>query len=143
MILDQSKRITKKALLEIPRRASGWDSTSGPYNWIWIVPTRHKHDSGYMFMALVGARATEVEASDPKVWQTEVECAGWCDDIEWHLPNAKRFGPNNGYALNIMRMDCEWPSGVVRAHVGQGYRIFVGADLSTIEVTIKEWPDDR
>lgn len=120
------KKITREALLALPRRY--WETPS-EYDSLYIVPTRKKHDSGYMMMAIVGIR------------KGKGEVAAWCDDICWGFPKSHPYGkmkPNRN--PHILRTDCIFPSGIIHMwasgeHYFQG--VFrVGASLSSTNVEL-------
>ena len=54
-------------------RARDWAEKS-TYQNIFVVPTRKKHDSGWMLMAIVGMLP-----------DGSYELAAWCDDICWNM----------------------------------------------------------
>ena len=69
--------IKRDELLKLPEKEITKVET---YEWIIVVPTRRKHDSGWRLMALIGGQ---------KVWDhyEPVELIGYCDDINWKFPN--------------------------------------------------------
>lgn len=67
-----------KELLALPQKPFNEIRT---YEYILIVPTRIKHDSGWRLMALIGG----TKEDDNKYRPTEL--IGYCDDINWILPD--------------------------------------------------------
>lgn len=122
------KSVNRKILLDLPGRK--WDQTT-VYDWLYVVPTRKRHDSGYMLQAIVG-----VCIADQKPL---AEIAAWCDDICWSFPLRHPYD-YNGRHKSIIRMDCEFPSGIFRIW-GSGEHYFrarfrVGASLSSTDVEL-------
>lgn len=127
--------IKRKALLALPHRK--WDEES-VYDFLWLVPTGKKHDSGYGLIAIVGHR-----------WRGDEEpfreIAAVCDDVCWTMPKRHPYGQGNfgdrrDNNVSILRMDCEYPSGIIRAWAsGEHYfrgKFKVGASLSSTDVTL-------
>jgi hypothetical protein len=79
--------MNRKELLSLPVKP--WDATR-LYDTILIVPTRKKHDSGYMCMAVVGCIKGE-----------PIEVAGYPDDVGW-------------ITTSDLRMDMTYPGGVAQ-----------------------------
>lgn len=112
-------KINRKNLLAQKQRA--WDKNS-TYDKIYIVPTRRKHDSGYMVMAIVGVTQLKTKI--------RYEIAGYCDDICW------KFQGLNSLDLEwAVRTDCEYPSGIIR--FWSNYCKFeVGCSLSSTDICL-------
>lgn len=51
------------------------------YESIIIVPTKYKHESGWKLMAIIGCGIDDDKHNIP------YEIAGYCDDINWIMPN--------------------------------------------------------
>ena len=116
-------KIIRKTLLTSPVR--DWADTSPHYDCLYLVPTGKKHESGYMSLALVGA------SLDAQGSGMDFQVAAYCDDVNWHIP------PKSHHYRANLRMDCEYPSGIVRAHLGDqrgGFR--VGRSLSSTSVWV-------
>lgn len=111
--MKKLEKITKKTLLSLPERK--WCEIK-KYNRILIVPTRKKHESGYMIIAIVGAN---FNGSD-----LMYEIAAYCDDICWDTSATGNLD---------VRMDCLYPSGVIQAW-SNDYSFEVGCSLSSTTV---------
>lgn len=111
---------TKKELLKMPHRK--WDDTSRKYDWVLLVPSGHKHDSGYMHVAIIGVWVEE------KKEKYEICCMP--DDITCYFPMLKLA--DRDYPL--VRMDCYYPSGIFRYH-GDG-KFTVNVALSSMDFFI-------
>ena len=83
----------KTELLKLPDRE--WGKRDKLYDSLLIVPTRLKHDSGYSCIAVIGC-----------IDDTPTEILAYPDDLE--MP---KIGTNNYMGL---RMDCSYPSGILR-----------------------------
>ena len=103
----------RKELLKLPVR--DWDKIT-TYNAILVVPSGKKHDSGYMWMCIIGV--------DEK--QNPVEIAACCDDIQWIIPEATEHD---------FRNDMYFPSGIIQFH-SYKYNFKVKASLSTTEIEL-------
>lgn len=109
---DES-RASRTGLLKAPVR--DWQ-THSTYKEIFVIPTRKRHDSGWMLMAIVGKKD-----------DGSYERAAWCDDICWHTETTHKE-----YA---MRTDCTYPGGIL--HFWNA-TFTVGSSLSSTDVTVKE-----
>ena len=111
--------LKRKELLSLPHKEN-YDIKE--YDFIIIVPTNRKHDSGWRLMALIGA-----EKIGKKYTPTEV--IGYCDDINLILPeNTSKYKPIRYDMLlsNCIRM---W------SHC---YKFAVGMCLSSTDIHIIE-----
>lgn len=130
-----AKVIRRDDLLKLPCRA--WDAAK-TYDFLYIVPTRKKHDSGYSLIAIVGVCLEDSGAQ----W---AEIAAYCDDVCWTFPTAHPYDRiREGQHHNIMRTDCLFPSGIFRIW-GSGEHYFtgrfrIGAALSSTTVELVVWP---
>lgn len=113
---------SRKELLKMPRRK--WDDTSREYDQILLVPASTKHDSGYMHIAVIGVYKENEEV--------KYEIAAYPDDISCLFKTIK-FGDKNQFEFARVRMDCLYPSGVLRYHAGEGH-FTVGAALSSVDI---------
>lgn len=105
-------RLNKKELLKLPHRK--WDDTEKRYNQIFLVPSGKKHSSGYMHIAVIGVY--EEEKKD------KYEITAYPDDISC-----------SNFVYPSVRMDCFYPSGVLRYH-GDGF-FTVSAAISSVTIT--------
>jgi hypothetical protein len=124
------KKVTRAALLALPERK--WDAVT-VYDFIYIVPTKRKHDSGWTLQAIIGA----VRQTGDLVG----EIAAYCDDVCWSFPLRHPYdGIKDGKHGMIMRTDCHWPSGIFRIWAsGESYfcgRFKVGCALSSTDVDL-------
>ena len=78
--------LKRKDLLSLPNKQ--WSEIK-TYESIIIVPTTHKHDSGWRLMAIIGCNKVDNKYNVP------VEIAGYCDDINFILP--KEEGGYNSF----------------------------------------------
>lgn len=108
--------IKRKELLALPPRKR-WDEKT-VYQSVYLVPSGKKHDSGYMCVAIVGVREHK-----------PIEIAAYPDDIGWSFPL--------GYKHESLRMDCEWPSGIIHAW-SYKYNFEVGYSLSSTVISLVE-----
>lgn len=92
-----------------------WQEKS-TYTDIFIVPTRKRHDSGWMLMAIVGLKADGT-----------YEQAAWCDDVCWNVASLKKD--------YTMRNDCTYPGGIIHYW---GANFTVGCSLSSTDITVTE-----
>ncbi len=116
-------KITHKALLSLPERP--WDEVS-TYDWLYLVPTRRKHESGFMQIAVVGV--TRIGEK----WISEI--AAYCDDVNWKF--TEETVPKSLFNLiPILRTDCEYPSGIMRFWRHKT-RFQVGVSISSVDVTL-------
>lgn len=114
-ISSNKNDITTKLLLKLPNR--GWDKET-IYDFLFIVPAKEMHDSGYRMQAIIG-----VNYKDDKTHEAEI--AAFCDDICWSFPKEHPYGkiwPNVN--KTIMRTDC-YPKGIFRIW-GSAEHYFVG-----------------
>lgn len=114
-----------KELMALPVRK--WDESGKEYDSLLLTSTRRKHDRGWATIAIIGLRNHQPE---------EIACA-CCDDIEWILPNMKRFGVGGWYSAGQFRTDCAFRSGAL--HVWKrGARFKVGNALSSTTIELVE-----
>lgn len=103
--------VTRERLLKAKVR--DWQKAT-TYEAIYLVPTRKKHDSGWMVMAIVGRNGNKYEV------------AAHCDDICWNFATDKKE--------HSMHTDCTFPGGIV--HMWDA-KFTVGTALSTTKVTVE------
>ena len=111
----------RKELLSLPHKAFAKVET---YNYIIIVPTPRTHDSGWRLMALVGCKAKG---------NNEVPCEliGYCDDINWILPDCIN---GNLHYKNILRTDMTL-SNCTRVW-SNNHMFQVGTCLSSVDIKV-------
>ena len=109
----RQNKASRTGLLKAKER--NWQEKS-TYKDIFVVPTRKKHDSGWMLMAIVGVLP-----------DGSYERAAWCDDICWDMQTTIRE-----YS---MRCDCTYPSGILHFW---GATFTVGVSLSSTTVTVTD-----
>ena len=124
-IPDNDKSITRKFILALPQRR--WDLVS-EYDYLYIVPTNHKHDSGYGLIAIVG------------VVNKQAEIAAICDDIGWTFPIKHPYKMDDKRNHMILRTDCLFPSKILRMWAsGEHYfkgKFRVGVNVSSTDVEL-------
>lgn len=81
MIIKDVKDYKRDELLTLPLKP--WSEIK-VYESIIIVPTRHKHNSGWRLMAIIGCNKVDNKYNIP------VEIAGYCDDINL-IPPTKGY----------------------------------------------------
>lgn len=99
--------LSKKELLKQPRRP--YSTTNTEYESILIVPTGNKHSSGFMSIAIIGV------AHNPDGTE-KYEICGEPDDISTVFPQNQFTHDNLMLTISTVRMDCYYPSGVLRYH---------------------------
>lgn len=128
--------ISNKYLLSLPQRK--WD-TKKIYDFLYFVPTKTKHDSGYGIIAIIGACYGEktipgvtslINFEVGKYKLSVIEIAAYCDDISWYMPESL---PSKQSAN--LRMDCEYPSGIIRAWHYE-FAFEVGVSLSSTDIRL-------
>jgi hypothetical protein len=123
---------SRKQLLKSPVR--DYKDVDKEYDQILLVPAGTKHDSGYMHIAVIGV--TDVQGGG----ETYEICA-WPDDITIRFPfydlglgiSAPKMLRGG---LPQVRMDCIYPSAVLRYH-GRG-KFKVTEPLSSVEILFEE-----
>jgi len=113
---------TQKELRRLPHR--DWDDVA-IYDSLILIPGRIKHDSGWQHIIIVGCKKRI----------PFVICTSCSDDLEWAMPDAVRFGPNNEHSLGQMRMDCLPISKAFHAWMNER-QFKVGPALSSIKIEI-------
>lgn len=102
-----------------------WDKKS-QYDAIFLVPTRKKHDSGWMLIAVVGEKLI---VTDNNTCRIDYEIAAYCDNVCWKVPNIEESVYWN------LHTDCDYPSGLMHFHL-DGYKFEVGPSFSSTEITL-------
>ena len=110
--------IKREELLNLPQKEFNKIEV---YDWIIVVPTRRKHDSGWRLMALVGGKKVG-KHYEP------VELIGYCDDINWRFPKNMNH--------NILRSDMTL-SNCIRFW-SNNHSFKVGTCLSSTDIEIIE-----
>ena len=108
--------INKKTIKKLPQR--DWDKIS-KYNYILIVPSGLKHDSGFMMQAIVGCKGDGT-----------FEVCGYPDDIVWDFTGFNQKFPSLG-----MRTDCSYPKGNMRFWRHE-IEFEVGVAMSSIDIKV-------
>lgn len=91
--------------------------TKSSYKEIFVVPTRKKHDSGWMCMAIVGVLPNGKYE----------KAAAYCDDIGWLFKTTSTY--------SSMRNDCTYPGGIL--HYWDA-TFEVGTALSSVTITVMD-----
>jgi len=104
-------KMNKTELLALPVRE--WASNT-IYDWLLIVPTRLKHDSGFACIAIIGCKGDE-----------PVEICAYPDDLQMPVI------PDNW----SVRMDCSYPKGILRFWSNR-YKFQVPRALSSTEIKL-------
>lgn len=115
--------IKKKELLSLPRRT--WDIET-EYDFVFIVPTGKKHDSGCSLIAIVGYNIETKSA----------EIAAICDDICWRFPIGHPY-ENRGPWI---RTDVYYPSNIIRMWISEEHyfkcKFKVGINVSSTDISL-------
>ena len=117
--------IKRDELLSLPNRA--WNEVK-QYESLIIVPTKHKHDSGWRLMAIIGCNKIDDCHNMPE------EIVGYCDDI--HVLSPDNSGLNK-FPINLIGLfQCDMLlSNCIRFH--SNYCNFeVGCCLSSTDVKL-------
>lgn len=101
----------KRELLALPVR--NWSSDTA-YDFLLIVPTRMKHDSGFTRVAIIG-------------------CLDGMPNCICAMPDDIMYPHQNGQ----LRMDCSYPSGVLRLWANS-YKLSVPLAVSSTEIKLIE-----
>lgn len=84
-MIDNICNAKREELLALPQKPFNEERI---YQYILVVPTKRKHDSGWRLMALVGGTKITDNIYKP------TELIGYCDDINWILPENKNNSKN-------------------------------------------------
>lgn len=109
--------MNKKELLSLPVKE--WKTIS-TYDSLYIIPTWKKHSSWFALMAIIWV-----------IDNKPVEIAWYCDDINWHIPDAEWYEVK----LAQIRTDMLYPSWIVQ--MWWCWTFTVWASLSSIDITFK------
>lgn len=120
----------KELLKDMPRKA--WEDEK-EYDYLFLVPSGLKHDSGYMVIYIIG-----VVMKNGEEW---AEIAASCDDICWNFPKEHPYdGIREGVHMMMLRSDCLYPSGIIRMWASRENRFetkfLIGSSLSSTDVTL-------
>jgi len=114
----------KSDLLKVAWRPTEWKASDRVYGQIVVVGNRHRHDSGFMCMTVLGMWYDEDGDSHIE------KCAEASDDLCWHVPPSRWAGE---FSAPDLRVDCLWPSGALQfRYASQG--ICVGNAQSSIDI---------
>jgi hypothetical protein len=113
--------MTKKELLQSPERV--WNDTTRLYDEILLIP-KGKHMSGWMQIVIIGGYMEE--------GVKKYEICGYPDVISTFFP-ITQVSPDIQYST--VRMDCYYPSGILRYHTGSN-KFHVSEALSDMEIKL-------
>ena len=116
---DHWSRWRLKQFLALPSRAY-WNSKELPFDSVVLLPTRRKHESGYMIFDIVGIRDNQ-----------PVLLLSGCSDVI-HLDGIGGRESLEPRSKNIS-IDMLYPSGLVRIF-SHNYQITASAALSNFEI---------
>lgn len=102
--------MTKKELLAVPYRK--WDEPLTGVRGVYVIPNRHKHESGWGCMSFVA----EFKDDRPMV-----QFGGICDDVS--------------FAGTHFRMDCTYPHNIIHIWCAYDRTFSVSPDVSSIYFT--------
>lgn len=115
--------VNKKELLSLPRRA--WDIET-EYDFVFIVPSGKKHDTGYGLIVIIGY---DIETKS-------AEIAAICDDICWQFPNGHPY-ENRGPWI---RTDMYYPLNIIRMWISEEYhfkcKFKIGVNVSSTDISL-------
>lgn len=131
----RARTATKKELLALP--ILDWGIDRGWWDALLIIPGRHKHDSGYAHIAIIGVRFGKVgvrgdKDSGPGEWASHKLAYG--DDIQWPAQSGYPGGSMRDYGA--LRTDSYHPSGVLRLWSGE-YEFSTTSPLSSVTILIR------
>jgi len=113
-------KLKRKELLAMPWR--DWQDTEKEYREILLTPSKRKHSSGFMTIAIIGVWVENGE--------TKYEIAAMPDSLSYFFP-IRKF--DNNHSTATVRQDCYYPQGILR-FFGDG--VFkVSAALSDVDIT--------
>ncbi len=107
----------KSELLVLPYR----NDAPTVYDSLLLVPSRLKHDSGYMRIAVIGVREG-----------VPVEIAAMPDDLNLYANQYHEF-------IASVRMDCSYPSGVLHLW-DRNSQFQVGSSYSSTDIKVVPHP---
>lgn len=113
--------MTKKEILNSPYRTN----INQQYKAIYIIPNELKHESGFMYITILGQINTQEE---------KYEICGQCDDLSTYFPMTKI---SNNTEFPQVRMDCLYPQGIIRYHgtCSPNSYFTVSDNLSSMDIT--------
>jgi hypothetical protein len=111
---------TKKELLNYPKRSY---NVVTMYEYVYLVPTGKKHDSGFMIIALVGEN------------HGNREIAAYCDDIYFDMQLAADLLKNNHISVSPYHVDMLYSSGISRMWSNK-YYFEIGFSLSSTQIKL-------
>ncbi len=115
----------KSELLALPMLP--WADERGWYDALLIIPGRHKHDSGWAHIAIIGVTNVKGEGD-----MAEFMLA-YPDDISWPAQSGLSAAmPNYG----ALRTDAYYPSGVMRLWSGS-FEFSVSSPVSSVDILIR------
>lgn len=121
--------MTKKELLNSPYR----QNINQHYQEIYIIPNGLKHESGFMYITIIGAIADK----NPETTldnNIKYEICGQCDDLSTFFPMTKL---SNNEEFPTVRIDCLYPQGILRYHGTSSPTSYftVSDNLSSMDIT--------
>lgn len=117
-------KINRKQILKSPFRER--TDIEKLYDSVLIVPAGTKHDSGFMHIAVIGV------IEDRKNCTETYEICAYPDVISTFFPTTK-FGDNvHQFEIANVRMDCYYPSGILRYHAHGSFT--VSEPLSSVDI---------
>lgn len=114
----------RQELLAVPKRK--WDEVLHNVGAVYIIPSRRKHDSGYMCMDFVACRMDK----SGRITNDKIRFGGGCDVVNL-------LGLD--YANRNFSFDCE--EGVLRIFTFSK-PFMVTRDLSSVDFSIEEYRGD-
>lgn len=123
-----ASKATKRDLLALPHLE--WSAARGWFDALLIIPGRHKHDSGWAHIAIIGVRYVEGVGD----WAENV--LAYPDDIHW--PAQSGLGDTDYLrAYGALRTDAYHPSGVLRLWSSE-YEFAIDSPLSSVDILIRK-----
>jgi len=117
---------SKRDLLKLPML-----SGVGPAGWydaLLIVPSHHKHSSGWAHIAVIGVMYTDEGDSATNI-------LAFPDDLQWPAKSAlKEFGDLSDYGA--LRTDAYYPSGVMRLW-SRHFQFSIDFPTSSVEILLR------
>lgn len=116
----------RQELLAVPARK--WGEVLHNVGAVYIIPSRRKHDSGFMCMDFVACEM----GKDGRITNKKIRFGGYTDVVNLHgvIPGLSQMGFN---------IDCE-PGGIIRIFTFQK-PFSVSEDLSSIDFRIENYKE--
>lgn len=124
----RADKATKRELLALPHLP--WGEPRGWFDALLIIPGRHKHDSGWAHIAVIGVN--HVDGGD------EAEhIIAYPDDLHWPAQSGISDYSDFTRSYGSLRTDAYHPSGVLRLWSSE-YKFSVDHPTSSVDILIRK-----